>query len=62
METPTKAHEVRVRIVKDAGENKWRIRVDGVTSGVRIHGNDGDNMAFEFALDASRFHPVLKNH
>lgn len=60
METPTKAHEIRVTVRKDAAANKWRIRVSGLTSGVKIH--VADELAAEFSLDAARFHPVIKNH
>jgi hypothetical protein len=38
---------------------KWVIRLSNVSSGVRIHGCDGDSLSIEFDLDASRFTPDL---
>lgn len=50
-------HPIEITAHLDREKGKWIIRVKGVTSGVRIHGGDGDNMSVEFGLDASRFTP-----
>lgn len=50
-------HEIRIE--KYLSQGKWIIRIFGVTSGVKIHGGDGDDMNIEFKLDADRFEPVI---
>ena len=37
------------------------VRISGITSGMVLHGGDGDNMSIVFGFDASRFDcPIIK--
>jgi hypothetical protein len=48
-----------ITISKHKHNGKWVIVVNGVTSGMVVHGGDGDTMSVSFKYDASRFNPVI---
>lgn len=41
-------------------ENKWIVRVKGISSGFIVHGGYPDDMSIEFRFDANRFEPIIK--